>query len=139
MESQIFTDPLVKPENEVLEKALGKKYNLFMDFVNKLNEQNLMIEWNYYNDGKSWLGKILYKKKNLCWVSLWNTGFKTTFLFTEKTVGGIHELEVDDEIKNMATNSRRSGKLIAIILLIGNKKILKDALKMFEYKMQLKY
>ena len=138
MENQLLADPLVKPENKVLEKTLGKKYDLFMDFVNKLNEQDLIIEWNYYNDGKSWLGKILYKKKNLCWVSIWNTGFKTTFLFTEKTINGIHELEIDDEIKNMASNSKRTGKLIALILLIGNKKIMKDVFKILEYKKQLK-
>ncbi|MCL2269812.1 MAG: DUF3788 domain-containing protein [Treponema sp.] len=136
MEKQVLTDPLVKPEDKILERALGKKYKLFMDFVSKLNEQNLMIEWNYYNDGKSWLGKILYKKKNLCWVSLWNTGFKLTFLFTEKTINGIHELEIDNEIKNMAKNPKRSGKLIAIILLMGNKKIMKDSLKILEYKKQ---
>jgi hypothetical protein len=134
MENQIFTYPSVKPEGEVLEKALGKKYNLFMDFVNKLNEQNLMIEWNYYNDGKSWLGKILHKKKNLCWVSIWNTGFKTTFFFTEKTINGIHELEIDDEIKNMAKKPEQGRKFISIILLIANKKIMKDGIKILEYK-----
>ena len=138
MENKIFTDPLVKPENKALEKALGKKYNLFMDFTDKINEQNLMIEWNYYNDGKSWLGKILYKKKNLCWVSIWNTGFKITFYFTEKTINGIQELEIDDEIKNSAANSKQIGKLIPILLLIGTKKRMNDSIKILEYKKQLK-
>ena len=138
MENQMFTDPMIKPENKSLEKALGKKYNLFADFVSKLHEQNLMIEWNYYNDGKSWLGKILHKKKNLCWVSIWNTGIKTTFFFTKKTINGIHELEIADETKNMAANSRQTGKLIPIIILIANKKKMNDSLKILEYKKQLK-
>ena len=138
MENKILIDPLVKPDEKVLEKALGKKCNLFMDFVNKLNEQNLMIEWNYYNDGKSWLGKILYKKKNLCWVSIWSTGLKTTFYFTEKTINGVYELEIDNEIKNAVTNFKRIGKLIPIILLIGNKKRMTDSLKILEYKKALK-
>ena len=138
MENQIFTDPLIKPEGKALEKALGKKYILFTEFVNKLSEQDLMIEWNYYNDGKSWLGKILYKKKNLCWVSLWNTGFKTSFFFTDKTINGIHELEIDSKIKDMAINPKQSGKLMAIVLLIGSKKIMTDSLKILEYKKQLK-
>ena len=85
MENLILTDPMVNPENDVLENALGKNYNRYKEFIDKINAQNLIVEWNYYNDGKSWLGKILNKKKNLCWLSVWNTGFKLTFYFTEKT------------------------------------------------------
>jgi len=59
MESQILTDPKVKPEKGVLEKTLGKNYNRYEEFVNKINAKSLIVEWNYYNDGKSWLGKIL--------------------------------------------------------------------------------
>ena len=138
METQLLKDPMVKPEGKVLEEVLGKKYNLFMEFSGKLSEQNLMIEWNYYNDGKSWLGKLLCKKKNLCWISVWNTGFKVGIFFTEKTIAGVHELEIDDEIKNMAINARQTGKIIPIVLLIGSKKRMNDCLKILEYKKQLK-
>ena len=138
MENKLFTNPQIKPESRILEKALGKKYVVFMEFEKKLSEQNLIIEWRYYNDGKSWLGKILYKKKNLCWISIWNTGFKITFYFTGKTIHGIHELKIDDAIKNLATNYKQTGKLIPILLIMRNKKRLNDALKILEYKKQLK-
>ena len=39
-------------------------------------------------------------KENLCWLSVWNTGFKLMFLFMEKTISIIQELEIDGEIKN---------------------------------------
>ena len=138
MEKIEFTDPAVKPENNVLEKVLGKKYNYFLDFVNKLNEQNLMIEWNYYNDGKCWLGKILYKKKNLCWLAIWSTGLKITFYFMERTIEGLYELNIDEEIKNLGENSKRVGKFIPITLLIGSKKKINIALKVLEYKKHAK-
>ena len=138
MEKQMLTDPMIKPENAVLENALGKNYNKYAEFVTKINGLNLVPEWHYYNDGKSWLGKILYKKKNLCWLSVWNTGFKITFYFTEKTISGIQDLDIDDEIKSTAKENKPTGKLIPIQLLIGNKKKLSDALKLLEYKMQLK-
>ena len=38
MENQILTDPMVKPENKVLETALGKNYKLYTEFVNKNNK-----------------------------------------------------------------------------------------------------
>jgi len=139
MENQVLTDPTIKPESHVLENALGKNYKRFTEFVNNINAKNLILEWNYYNDGKSWLGKILNKKKNLCWLSVWNTGFKLTFYFTEKNLGGIQKLEIDDEIKNMAKNIKPVGKLYPIIILINNKKRVNDGIKLLEYKMQLKY
>ena len=138
MENKILADPMVKPESNVLENALGKNYNRYKEFVGKINSRNLIVEWNYYNDEKSWLGKILNKKKNLCWLSVWDIGFKLTFYFTEKTLKGIHELEIDDKIKNMTVNIKPIGKLFPIVILIENKKIMNDGIKLLEYKMKLK-
>ena len=120
MEYKILTDPKVKPENDVLEKALGKNYGRYMEFAEKIGAQNLAVEWHYYNDAKSWLGKILYKKKNLCWLSVWNTEFKLTFYFTEKAIKGVLDLEIDDEIKDAVKNNNSIGKLFPVIILIKN-------------------
>ena len=138
MESKILTNPNERPENDILENALGRNYGRFAEFVNMINAKNLVLEWHYYNDGKSWLGKVLNKKRNLCWLSVWNTGFKLTFYFTEKTISGINELEIDDEIKNNNSKNRPVGKLIPVMILISNKKRMDDALKILEYKMRLK-
>jgi len=138
MENQILIDPTVEPDNNVLENALGKNFKRFSKFLDKISDKKLILEWNYYNDGKSWLGKVLNKKKNLCWLSIWNTGFKLTFYFTEKTINGISELEIEDEIKNFAKINKPIGKLIPIIILIGNERALNDGIKIIDYKMKLK-
>ncbi len=138
MENQILTDPKVKPEEEVLKRALGKNFNAYKYFLDKISAQNLVVEWNYYNDGKSWLGKILHKKKNLCWLSIWNIGFKLTFYFTEKSIKGIYELEIDEKVKNSVDKIKTVGKLFPVIMLIENEKIMDDAMKLLEYKMKIK-
>ena len=138
MENQILTDPLVKPDMNIMEKALGKKYGLFKELEEKISVNNLILDWNYYNDGKSWLCKILNKKKNLGWLSVWNTGFKITIFFTEKTIAGIYKLNINDEIKKMVKEAKFSGKLIPIILSIKNKKVLNNGIKLLEYKKTLK-
>ena len=135
MENKILTDPLVKPDSNVLENALGKKYQLYLEFERKVNDRNLTLEWHYYNDGKSWLCKILNKKKNFGWLSAWSTGFKLTFYFTERTLGGVYGLAIDDEIKDCAQKMNPAGKLRPVVLLIKNKKLLNDGLKILEYKM----
>ena len=138
MENQIFTNPSVKPDSIALEAALGKSYKLFMEFEERMNERNLTPEWNYYRDGKSWLCKILYKKKNYAWLSVWNTGFKLTFFFTEKTIETFFDLDIDDKTKDEARSTKPMGKFRPVILLIKYRKSLNDALKILAYKMTLK-
>ena len=135
MEYKILTDPKVKPENDVLEKALGKNYGRYMEFAEKIGAQNLAVEWHYYNDGKSWLGKILYKKKNLCWFSVWNTGFKLTFYFTEETIEDVYALDINIDLKKVIKETKPIGKLIPIIIEIEYKNAMKDGLKILEYKL----
>ena len=138
MEKQIFTDPMVKPDNAALEDALGKNYKLHKEFTEIIAQKNLVPEWNYYNDGKSWLCKILNKKKNLCWLSVWNTGFKLTIFFTEKTIDGFYALDISNDIKMSAKEAKPTGKLIPVVIPVKNKKIMLDGLKILEYKMTLK-
>ena len=134
METQLLKDPMAKPDSEILEAALGKKYSLFMEFEKKIAEQNLIPEWNYYNDGKSWLCKILHKKKNLCWLSVWNTGYKITFYFPEKAINGFYELDINDEIKIKAKEAKPAGKSHPVQILIKTKQTISDVLKILEYK-----
>ena len=138
MENKLLTAPEVFPDNAVLQAALGKKFVLYEEFVKLLSEKNIVPEWHYYNDGKTWLGKTMYKKKNMAWISVWNTGFKVTFYFTEKTLPGFYALEISDELKQAVKAQKSVGKLIPALLLISSKKVLKDAMKIFEYKMGLK-
>ena len=138
METQILIDPLVEPDDDVLENALGKNYSLYKTFSEKINEHGLVIEWNYYKDGKSWLGKILNKKKNICWLSVWSTGFKLTFYFTDKTIHGLSELSISEDIIKQAMEAKPIGKLIPVVMQVGSKGLMNDGLKILDYKRQAK-
>ena len=138
MENQILTDPMVIPGDAVLEEALGKKYKLFESFKQKTAEQGLILEWNYYRDTKSWLCKVLHKKKNLCWLSVWNTGFQLTFYFPAKVIDGVYELDINEEIIKAAKELKPAGKSHPVRFSIKNNKMIKDALKLLEHKKNLK-
>ena len=138
MEAQSLTDPVVKPDDTVLKAALGKHYPLFAEFVRKINEAGLALEWNYYNDGKTWLGKVLHKKKNLCWLSVWNTGFKLTFYFPAGSIDGVFQLDIDDEIKNNALEMKPVGKSRPVMMFVKNKKSIKSGQILLDYKKNLK-
>jgi DNA transformation protein len=137
-ENKILIDPNIYPEKDILEKALSNKYKFYKTFMDKIKEENLTEEWNYYKDGKSWLCKILNKKKTICWLSIWNIGIKLSFYFTEKTINGINDLEINDEIKEIAKEAESIGKLLPIIFVIDDNKKINDATKIIKYKMKLK-
>ena len=134
----MLADPNIFPENDILENILGKQYKYYQKFVEKLNENKLTIEWNYYKDGKSWLCKIINKKKTVCWLSVKDTGINLSFYFTEKNINGVKELEIDGKIKEMADKTKNVGKLLPIIFVIDNNDKINDALKIMEYKMKIK-
>ena len=137
-ETQLSNDPMVDfNNNDVLQNAFGENYKLYNEFVAKLNEKNLNCEWRFYKDG-GWLGKVMYKKKNLCWGFIENAVFGLSFLFTEKTINGVYDLQINDDIKNIARKTKPTGKFHSIQLLVASKNIFPEAMKLLEYKMTLK-
>jgi hypothetical protein len=138
MENRLLKDPIEKTDKKILEMVLGKKYKLFTEFVDKINELNLILEWNYYKDEKAWLCKILNKKKNIAWLSVWDTGFKLTYYFYENTIEGIYKLEIDNEIKDNEKNMKPIGKFHPVIILVKSKKIINNVIILLEYKMSMK-
>jgi hypothetical protein len=135
---EILNDPNIYPKENILERALDKKYKYYKILMEKINEKNLIVEWNYNKDGQSWLCKVLNKKKTVCWLSIWDTGIKLSFYFTEKTINGIVDLKINNEIKGLIKETKAVGKLLPIIFMLDKNETINDAIKIIEYKMKLK-
>lgn len=137
---QLLREEEVKPTDIVLEAALGK--DLFVVYTKLLeiicSEFQMEYEWRFYKDGKSWFCKVVYKKKTVFWLSIWAKFIKTGFYFTEKTRGGIYDLEISTEIKESFKNADAIGKLIPLILDIEKGQQLADLTEIIKYKKSLK-
>ena len=133
-------DPAVPPSPEVLQNVLGKSYLMYTKMLAAItgDTSGLVPEWRYYNDGKAWLCKVLFKKKTIFWLSAWDGLFKTAFYFSERHLPGIHELQIDDHIKQRLKNTEPSGKLYSVVLVIDTEQQLSDLLKLIVYKKGLK-
>jgi hypothetical protein len=140
METPVLKDPAISPTVKTLETALGKSYPAFEELMNIIESGQLGLapQWNYYNDGKAWLCKVQYKKKTVFWLSVWDKYFKMGFYFTEKNCKGIFELDIADSIKKEFKEHKPVGKLLPLVLSITKKAQLNDALKLAEYKKNLK-
>lgn len=140
MEAPLLKDPAISPNKKVLETVLGKSYPAYEELMDAIESEgyDLTPQWNYYNDGKAWLCKVQFKKKTIFWLSIWDKYFKMGFYFTEKNCKGIFELDIDDSIKKEFKANKSIGKLLPLGLSINKKSQLKDALKIVEYKKNLK-
>lgn len=140
-EIQLLRDAAITPTMDVLENITGKEiFSIYKKLHTTITspEFELNPEWNYYNDGKAWLCKVSYRKKTVFWLSVWNTGIKTSFYFTEKTRQGVLELTISDEIKERFTKTASIGKLIPLSMSILNEEHLSDLRKIIHYKKALK-
>ena len=142
MEAQmLLRDAGIFPSGKILEEALGKNiYNVLLSFLEAVTnkEYGLVIEWRYYNDGKAWLGKAVYKKKTIFWLSVWEGFFKTSFFFTEKHLEAIAELDISETIKDEFAKAKTIGKLIPMIFDVNEENQLDDLLTVVQFKKSLK-
>lgn len=127
------------PNEELFEEILTKQlFQTYKEIVKIIDNFGLLAEWRYYNDGKSWLCKITRKKKTIVWISLWDSLFKSSFYFTEKTRCGIETLKIDTKIKTSFSKEKSIGKLIPLILEIDDIAELENFKRIIEYKLSLK-
>jgi hypothetical protein len=117
---QLLRDPSIEPLNEIIAEGLGAAYNAYTKFINGLANHCVQVDWRYYNDGKAWLGKALYKwtgvrgaekEITVFWLSIWSGFFKVSLFIPEKARTDALNLSLDAETKKMIENSKKMGKL----------------------------
>lgn len=117
---QLLRNPDIEPSRDIIANALGESSNAYIEFINKLSKHDIDLEWRYYNDGKAWLAKGLFKwtgvrggqkEKTIFWISIWDGFFKVTIYIPEKSRADLFNLPIDDEVKLMISASQQMGKL----------------------------
>ena len=117
---QLLRNPEIEPLSDVIAEALGEANSTYIKFINELISLDIHLEWHYYNDGKAWLAKGLYKwtgirggqnEKTVFWLSVWEGFFKVTIYFPEKSRADVMSLPLDHEVKRMILDSKQMGKL----------------------------
>lgn len=134
MEKLLLTDSALYPDSVVIKQALNERYEWYEKYMEAVREKGLSAEWRYYNDSKSWLCKTAQKKKTVCWLSVWDTGIKVSFYFTEKTIEGVNGLNT----KTQFEYAKPVGILFPVILNIDSAEKLNDLVKILEYKLKVK-
>lgn len=116
----MLRNPVIQPTSDVIAQALGAANNAYRKFKNELASHDIQLEWRYYNDGKAWLAKGLFKwtgarggrrETTIFWLSIWDGFFKVTIYVPEKARADVLSLPLGSEVKLMIAESERMGKL----------------------------
>lgn len=148
-EQQLLRNPDIEPTSEVIAKALGSANTAYIKFIEGLKSHDIGVEWRYYNDGKAWLGKGLYKwtgvrggqkEVTAFWLSIWDGFFKTTFYIPEKVRSEALNLSLDDDVKNRIADSNQMGKLkfFPLVFDLRSDEILNDIYTLADFRKMIK-
>ena len=136
----LLRDESVKPSDYAIEHALGKqRFSVYQKLVNVIEKElGLGMQWAYYEDGHAWLCKVVFKKKTMFWLSIWDGFIRTGFYFNDKTRSGVLELEINDQIKKDFKKEKPIGKLLPLTIDIVSAEQLEDLSTIITYKKGLK-
>jgi hypothetical protein len=136
----LFSDPDVKPDQKLIFSKIGSKKKLWQALMSFMSENYKESEgtWNYYNDGKRWLFKMVLKKKTIFWATVLEGAFRITFYFGGKAEPVIVASDLSENAKQQYLTGPRYGKIRAITIPVNDMSDVSMIEKIIAIKVKLK-
>jgi hypothetical protein len=139
LEKIVLSDKAVIPTDDYIFSLIGD---------NKIHWQEIMSytakayndtgSWNYYNDGKQWLFKLVNKKKTIFWAGILTGTFRITFYFGDKVEPLLAASDIPEKIKDEFKSAKRYGAVRAISIVINDQTDVDNVLKLIAIKHKMK-
>ena len=129
-----LTDENVYPDEDILKEVLSCSYDAYRELLHIFSDNQLVPEWRYYRDGKSWLCKVQRKKKTIAWITVWPGYFKAVIYLAERFLPEIVSLPISAQAKESIVAEKNIGKIKPCIFEMRDKSAIGD----FETVMQFK-
>jgi hypothetical protein len=136
----VLSDRDAPPTDEIIFSHIGKKKDLWqsiMTFVS-VHYNDMTGTWNYYNDGKQWLFKMVQKKKTIFWIGVMEGSFRVTFYFGGKAEALIVASDLPEREKQQYLTGTRYGNIRAVTINVNEKQDVSTIEKLIEIKTRLK-
>jgi hypothetical protein len=135
----VLSDKSVIPTDEHIYAFLGEKRFDWQSIMHYAAENYKDAgSWNYYNDGKQWLFKLVNKKKTIFWAGILTNTFRITFYFGDKAEPLIAESDLPEKIKYEFKSARRYGAIRGVSIIVRDKADVDNILKLIKIKHKLK-
>ncbi|MFR3685051.1 MAG: DUF3788 family protein [Enterococcus sp.] len=135
----ILKDPSEFPTIENLAKHLSpENLQLYQQLLETIHKYSYQEDWNYYKDGNNWLSKILFKKKNLGWISVWETGIKVSVFFADRVWPQLVANELFSKLEANGAEIDKTGKLNAVLIPLKDENSVITAIETINFKKNIK-
>jgi hypothetical protein len=139
-EDILLTDKTIYPTDEIIFSNIGDKKIYWQQIFNYMTENYKDSEgvWNFYNDGKRWLFKMVSKKKTVFWAAVLDGTFRITFYFGAKAEPIIEESDLPQKMKDEFKTAKRYGLIRPVSFLMNDKEDVENVIKLIEIKHKVK-
>jgi len=135
-----FSDKNVKPSEELIFSKIGDKKIFWQKIMKYLsdNYKDASGSWNYYNDGKQWLFKMVQKKKTNFWLAVMDGTFRVTFYIGDKAEPVILSGDLPQAVKDGFMQGKHYGKIRAVTTDVNSNSDVETIMKLIDIKTKLK-
>jgi hypothetical protein len=140
IENILLADKSIYPTDEYIFSLIGDKKDFWQRMINHMNEscKDSAGEWNYYNDGKRWLFKMVYKKKTVFWAAILSNTFRITFYFGKKAEPLIENSDLPQSIKDDFRAAKSYGLIRPVSFIMENETDVDNVIKLIAIKKSIK-
>jgi hypothetical protein len=135
-----FEDRNIIPTEELIFSIIGEN-RVFWQRIMKYASENygeISGSWNYYNDGKQWLFKLVHRKKTLLWAAILKDTFRVTFWFSDKAAQYIEAAVLPPAVKDDFTKARKYGSIRAVSIVVREQSDADIAITLLSLKYKIK-
>lgn len=138
--SILLTDRNIYPTDDYVFSFIGEKKEFWQTIMKYMSEnfKGSAGEWNFYNDGKRWLFKMVYKKKTVFWATILQSAFKITFYLGNKAEPVIENSDLPQNMKDDFKTVKRYGLIRPVSIIVDSIDDVDNVLKMINIKSKLK-
>jgi hypothetical protein len=139
MESLLLADKSVIPDDSLVFSILGERSQYWKKLMLTVHDKypGAREQWNYYNDGKRWLFRMMLKKKTLFWIGLLQNTFRITFYFGEKARPFIENSGLPEALKYEFREGKSFGRIRAVSILVSEESDIDNALLLTDIRIKV--
>jgi hypothetical protein len=136
----LLSDKNIIPTDDYIFSIIGDRKFLWQRIMSYMQDNYIDSEgkWNYYNDGKRWLFKMIIKKKTIFWIGILENTFRISFYFGDKAEPLINESDLPLSIKDEFRLSKKYGAIRAVTIKMYDDTDSDSVLKLIEIKRKIK-
>jgi hypothetical protein len=135
-----LSDKNIIPTDDYIFSILGDKKNHWQSIMTYISNDydDASGTWNYYNDGKQWLFKMVRKKKTIFWGGIFEDTFRITFYFGDKAEPVIEASDLPHDIKEGFRTAKRYGAIRPISIKVYEHSDVENVLKLIIIKNKIR-